>query len=71
MAEGGAVSNSSLSEAMKKKEALEEEEKQSLEKLETRQKQMESISKVENDIDDLLAFANKYKSKVVEEDGPK
>ena len=70
MAEGGAVSNSSLSEAMKKKEALEEEEKQSLEKLETRQKQMESISKVENDIDDLLAFANKYKSKVVE-DGPK
>ena len=57
MAEGGA--EETLSRALKQKEALEESEKESKERLELRQKQMESISKVGNEIDDILAFARK------------
>ena len=67
MAEGG-VTKETLSQAMKKKEELEESEKSTKEQLELREKQMQSISQVENDIDDLLAFAKKAMSKKIPED---
>jgi len=57
MAEGGA--EETLSRALKQKEALEESEKEAKERLEQRQKQMETISKVGDEIDDILAFARK------------
>jgi len=68
MAEGGAA-QMALSQAMKQKEALGEAEKESKERLEVRQKQMESINKVESDIDDLLAFAKKSMAKGKAENG--
>ena len=66
MAEGGATEEA-LSKAMKQKEAFEETEKATKEQLELREKQMQSISKVEGDIDDLLAFAKKSMSKKLPE----
>jgi len=62
MAEGGAAEES-LNKALKQKEALEETEKATKEQLDLREKQMKSITKVESDIDDLLAFAKKSMSK--------
>jgi len=68
MAEGGAT-KATLSEAMKQKqEALNESEAETKEQMELKQKQMASISKVENDIDDLLAFAKKAMNRKPTED---
>ena len=66
MAEGGAT-EAALTKAMKQKEAFEETEKATKKQLELREKQMQSISNVEDDIDDLLAFAKKSMSKKLPE----
>lgn len=63
MAEGGAAVEEGLAKALEQKEKLEESEKATKERLEVREKQMQSIVKVESDIDDLLAFAKKSMSK--------
>lgn len=63
MAEGGVAVEEGLAKALEQKEKLEESEKATKERLEVREKQMQSIVKVESDIDDLLAFAKKSMSK--------